>query len=539
MSDSSSAISATGPAPSRTVGDRLEAFAWRVDRQWALIILILAVIYIVLIVPTVHRHLWFDELHTFYISQATSVRQFIDEIRLLDLNPPVPYLLTRASIRVLGPTEVGTRLPVIVGYFLGSIGMFIFLARRVGSLWAAAGVGLLWYNQSFYFASEARPYGVLLGFMGLMLVSWDYATASDSSKIWRRWALVGVAVGAAGMLLSHVYAPLWVIPFWAGELVRNWKQRRIDWPLWAAMVLPMAACLTYLPLVQNVGHAVFPPEFQGSVSKAVWFYLRTIFQVAPPLLAGGLTAFGIAAWRRSSSAAIANPSGAATGIPAHEMAFLLFSLLPPALLNALAIQKHMAFYDRHAFLTTLTAYLLLVLFIAYESRANRLSGLAAAVIVLGFTVFLPAKSLAPKPPVDASTEPNPGPLRKDFDQIHPELPFVTNSVFTFLEMDHYANPALVGRLYYLVDPESSVKYAHSNMTEGLPVLKQYFPIRGNAPSYADFAATHRHFLVWGEMDMNGWLLRKLKTEGARLTKIGTFEAPYLDAELYEVWLDPS
>ncbi|MCU1335579.1 MAG: hypothetical protein JWO19_1160 [Bryobacterales bacterium] len=520
----------------RSIGDRLETWAWRLDRRWGLIILILAAIYGVLIAPSLRRHLWYDELHTVYIAQATSVRQFIDEIRLLDLNPPLTYVLVRASMSVLGPTELGARLPIIVGYFLGSIGMFIFLARRVGALWAAAGVGLLWYNQSFFFASEARPYGVLLGCMGVILVSWDYATDPATAPSGRRWALAGVAIGATGMLLSHVYAPLWIMPFWAAELVRNWRQRRIDWALWAALVLPMAACLTYLPLVRNVGQAVFPPEFQGSVNKAVLFYVRTVFQVAPPLLIGGLIAFGIAAWRRRSSPDGIRPDrAAATSIPAPEMAFLLFSLLPPVLLNALAIQKHIGFYDRHAFLTTLAAYLLLILFIAYESRANRLSGLAAAIVILGFTVFLPAKILVPRP---SSAEAIAVRARKDFDRIQPELPFVTNSAFTFLEMDHYEKPDLVARLYYLVDPESSIKYAHSNLTEGLLVMKQYFPIRANPVLYADFVATHRHFLVWGEMDFNGWLLRKLKTEGAHLTQIGKFDTPYLDSLLYEVRLDP-
>jgi hypothetical protein len=248
---------------------------------------------------------------------------------------------------------------------------------------------------------------------------------------------------------------------------------------------------------------------------------------------GGLTAFAIAAWRRRAPTQNAQSDAAVpTGIPAHEIAFFLVSLLPPALLNAVAMHQRIAFYDRHAFLTTLTAVLLFLLFIAYESRANRLAGLAAAFIILGFTVFLPAQSLVPHAPPAAK------PARKDFQNVDPTLPFVTNSVFTFVEMDRYENPALIARLYYLVDPESSIKYAHSNLTEGMLVMKQYFPIRANVSPYADFAATHRHFLVWGEMDLNGWLLRKLKTEGAQLTQIGKFDTSYLDSELYEVRLDP-
>ena len=85
-------------APSVTVGDRLEAWACRLDRRWVPIILMLGAIYVALIAPSVHRHLWFDELHTYYIAQATSVRQFVEEIRVLDLNRFLTFLLARASM---------------------------------------------------------------------------------------------------------------------------------------------------------------------------------------------------------------------------------------------------------------------------------------------------------------------------------------------------------------------------------------------------------------------------------------------------------
>jgi hypothetical protein len=72
----------------------------------------------------------------------------------------------------------------------------------------------------------------------------------------------------------------------------------------------------------------------------------------------------------------------------------------------------------------------------------------------------------------------------------------------------------------------------------MPTLKKYFPIRGTVSHYSDFAATHRRFLVWGVLDQSGWLLRKLKTEGAQVTEIGKFDSVYADPQLFEVNLDP-
>ena len=50
-----------------------------------------------------------------------------------------------------------------------------------------------------------------------------------------------------------------------------------DWPLWAALILPMASCLTYIPLLQNAGQAVFEPVFARFCSgNAVWFYVQNV-----------------------------------------------------------------------------------------------------------------------------------------------------------------------------------------------------------------------------------------------------------------------
>ena len=522
-------------ATESTVGDRLEKWAWKLDRRPGLFVALLAVIYVVLISPSVNRHLWFDELHTFYIAQAPSVREFVDEIRLLDLNPPLSFVIVRGSMDILGRTEFGARFPSIVSYFLGSMALFVFVKRRVGTWWAATGVGLFWCNPYFYMATEARPYGILLGFFGLVLVSWDHVANYEAVGPMRRRALAGLGIGVTGMLLTHVYAPLWVMPFWAAELLRSWRKRRIDWPLWALLTIPLVTCLTYLPLIRNVGQAVVPIGGQGSPSKPFWYYVAIFLGVCPALVVAFFTAFGIVVWREPGVRKPGSKPLPSLGFQPAELTFLLAALMPPLMLNALSMYTHGPFYGRHAFLTVLTVNLLVVLFMAHESRANRLSGMVAAVIILGFSMYflwgldMNAVAIDPKLPK----------LGKDFNRIHPELPLVANSILTYLEMDRYENPAVLARLYYLVDSESAVKYAHNNLTEGLPVMKQHFPIRANSSSYGEFVAKHRHFMVLGDIGpQRGWLLVKLKAEGAQVTELGRIETPYPDPKLYEVRLDP-
>ena len=511
---------------SRPAGDRLEGAARWLDQRPLLIVALLAAAYAVLISPAVHRHLWYDELHTFYIAQAGTVRQFVDEIRLLDLNPPLSYLIVRGSMDIFGPTELGARFPSMVGYFAGSMALFLFVSRRVGALWAAAGVGLFWGNQFFSLSTEARPYAILLAFLGLTLVSWDVAIAGGRI---RRWALAGVATGVTGMLLSHVYALLWIAPFWAAEIVRYHKQRRRDWRLWSALTLPVVVCVTYIPLIQSAGNAVVPWWFQGSLPRAVYFYYLIFAPVWPVLLAAFFGALIITIWREGAVASRDRDSG----IRAHELTLLVASLFPPLILNLLGAYRHLPFYERHAFLTVLSASALVVLAIAHKSRANRVSGMLAACLVVGFTVFNHIHD------ADAVSGEGAGKAGlKEIARMDPGLPLVANSALTFLEMDHYEDPAVLARLYYLVDPESSIEYAQSNLTEGGMVMKKYFPIRSNVLTYAEFAKTHKHFLVWGEIGkQQGWLLTKLEAEGADVKEIGSFESAYKDSRLYEVKLN--
>jgi hypothetical protein len=107
-------------------------------------------------------------------------------------------------------------------------------------------------------------------------------------------------------------------------------------------------------------------------------------------------------------------------------------------------------------------------------------------------------------------------------------------------MDHYEDPATVARLYYLTDRSLAIQYAHATLFEGLPGLKQYFPIRANIEPYNQFIANHQQFLVLGTPDYpEDWLIRYLVAGHAQLTYLGDFPGPYKDTQLFEVYLAPS
>jgi hypothetical protein len=510
------------------------------------ILVLLGAVYCILVQWWLHVILWYDELHTYYIAQAPTIARMIEEIKQVDLNgrasssrwmfdPPMICGLVRASYAIFGVSTVATRLPSVIAFFLASAAVLVFLSRRVGGLWAAAAVVLFWYSPFFRYATEARPYGILLAFFSLTLLSWDSATETPETRLpspdyrlpspvsFRLWALAGIAAGNIGMMLSNVLAPLSIMPCCVAEFVRSWRQRRIDWAVWAALLLPLASVVLILPLLQHMGTAIYPTIFRASSEKIVKFYSNAIVWVLPGLLAALVLAFPVAAWRRDAS------------VPWHpfrsrEAPLFVAALLPPVLVNLAMMRSGGPFWDRYCITTALIIYVVIVLFVAHECRLNRLAGLAALFGLLGFTLFREVKLL------ELQTQSSHA-HHVTIDQVRPELPFVVNSAVTFLALDHQENAAFLERVYYLVDPQSALRYAHTNLFEGLAGLKQYFPIRAHIESYEDFAAKHSHFLVFGEPEHpEQWLLRKLIAEGAKVDRVGDYVTPYEDSVLYEVTL---
>jgi len=209
--------------------------------RWLLPVALLAIVYLALISLQVRQRLWFDELFTYYVAQAPNLPRFFDELAHVDLNPPLLYLLVRFCQSIFGVSEVATRIPSVVGFFAASILAFFLLRRRIGSVWAGLAVLMFWCTPFFRYATEARPYGILLGFFTLLLYSYDKLYSSDRTAETSgtlRWR-AGILGGSLGMMLSHTLAPFSILPFCVTEAVRSVQVRRIDWGTWAALVLPL------------------------------------------------------------------------------------------------------------------------------------------------------------------------------------------------------------------------------------------------------------------------------------------------------------
>lgn len=499
----------------------LEARARAIESQPWIIIAALSILYVIFIWYRATVILWHDELFTYYIAKSTSFNQLITYIRLLDLNPPLGYVLTGITQRLFGDSAVATRLPAILSFFVASMACLYFLARRIGLLWATFSILLVWYSPCLYFATQARPYALVIAFFSITLVSWDAAIRSTSN---RNVALAGIVVGNVGMMLSHVFAIFSIGPFILAEMVRWYQTRRADWALWTCMLLPLSLVASYIPLMNRFQAEAFPLQFQGGPKKIVVFFYKWVFlNICPGLLAALIAALATMA---TSPKADSKARGFAA---AHTGLFIGF-LLPPVLINMMLMRTHGAFWERYCLTSAVAVYIATGSFVAYKLAAGRFAALVASLVLIAISL----SNYIVTPYMDKQARARV--LHAiNFDTFHEDLPMVAASGVTFVEMDHNESSRFDKRFYYLTNRAAALQYGHATIFEGLAVEKNYFPFRGHVDSYSDFIQNHRHFLVIGTLlDQEDWLLRKLQDDGAQLTILGDYLTPYKDNSIYDV-----
>jgi len=229
------------------------------------------------------KYFWYDELFTVYLSRLPDFQSLWNALRHgADFNPPLLYLLTRISQAIFGAGLIGTRVPEIIGFWVMCLCLFQFVNRRVGRLGGSIAMALPMLTGAFYYSYEARPYGAILGFCGLALVCWQKASHSPR----RSWWLTGLSLSLFAAFMLQCYALIIVAPFALTEALRTARSRRIDWPMWAALIAPVVVAVpTYIPLLQ-----VYSAQAKGTsyahAFAADWSQVTTcyLFLLTPWLL---------------------------------------------------------------------------------------------------------------------------------------------------------------------------------------------------------------------------------------------------------------
>ncbi len=499
--------------------------------------LALILVYMPAVLAASHgRLLNHDELFTLYISRAQSLHDLFRDIRLIDLNPPLSYLLTRLSLRLIPAEALACRLPEMLAFLVAMLTLFTFVRRRMGTLFGLLAAALFFSSLAGEVAVLARPYALLLAFFMLALVHWQSAVDPRQR---RAVALLALVLSVAAMLLSHVFALLAWSALAAAELARSLRRRRPDLPVVLALTLPLVAGLTYLPLLRNHAASSFPLAFQPTGEDVFVFYFSHIDRELTTLWLTAVAILLLLGRRRLRG------SSTFFFTPAEWTAIIVVFALP-AVQIALLMHTHGAFFPRYGVVACLAAALLATSFLAWWTARDLRAALLASIIALlisgqvnlafdGLPIFFNRHPLrASEPAIE------PCQVCALADSIDPTLPLVDSSGLTFLEMDHRESAELLRRVFYLTDPAASTQFAHATIFEGMPLERELFPIRSHVEAYPNFVREHPHFFVYGQYDYpEDWLLRKLQADGADLRVRGRVDAQYRDRELYEVTTPPA
>jgi hypothetical protein len=450
-----------------------------------------------------HKFVWFDELCTFYIARAPSLTTLWHWTLKYDNNPPTVYLLARLSMKIFGPGALGLRLPSILEFYAGSMGMLLYLRRKVGTPIAVFGVAMLWASGTFYYAIEARVYALVFMSFSFLLLSWDTATRSQSRKL----ALFGVAASNAVLLSAHVFAPLCLYPFLAAEVVRYLRRRKPDYPLYAALVLPMAIMALYIPLILVYRGLMFWPTYRASLHRAGDFYFVAWDWVARPLCVILLLAI---VWPRLRPAR----NKGSRFVP-EDWAVFLCIMINPLLLNLVLMTRHASFFDRYTISTYGVIYGGLAVLIGLRLQFRPAMAYAAALIMLFVLVRYAHRNWVARPRSDDQV---------GLATLRPDLPIVAGDGMTFIEMSYHEPLDVLRRLYYIKNRAAAIQYEHSNYFYDFEapddMQRAGFPISGTVEPYSEFVASHPRFLIYA--DPWEWLPRKLQDDGATFTLLRDF-----------------
>jgi hypothetical protein len=452
------------------------------------------------------RLFWFDEIFTYYIARLPDLHSIWEACRQgADFNPPLLYLLTRWSQGLFGINELGTRMPEIIGFWVFCLCLYRFVSLRFDALAGFIGLLLPLTMSGYWYASDARSHGLVLGFFGLALISWQ-AAATRQPHQWK--PVAGLAASLSAAALCHCYVFLFFIPFGIAELTRNLLRRRIDAAVWVALALPaMVSVITVVPLLaalrRTITHMIDltdPNPFSG------W---ELSFQPGQTL-ALVLLLPAVAVLPRASSFLLTwKPVGSNRTFAWHEIAMLAGILCTP----------FFAFLVAHIFRTPLYARYSLVVTAGFACllgaafTRSRAIGIFVVLITLLF-IANNTKRSATEPASRTIVGRRPASyglgLRLMQASVQNGDPIVLLDVLEFAPIFHYAPVAIRSRLVYLIPDQNGELYSRLQNCCGAP---------GAVTSRPEFLAAHRTFLAYGLLVAPAYQTGWLRQLGARISYV--------------------
>ncbi len=471
----------------------------------------LGVIALLLLLQASTVLIWFDEMATYEPARVPRVAQtlaFFTEG--FDTPSPIPALLLRGSMGLIGDTDVKDRL-IFIAFFLAACGfVYGFARRRYSTGYALAAMLFLAGIPVREFALTMRAYVLLLFGAAAMMYFWQ-GTVSGEHRVSN---LSGLWISFAFAALSHVFAIFLFFPFAIAELTRTGASaRRADKGVWGVLLTAPLSLILLLPSML-AAHARYA---HGFWSRPTLANLEQAYIM--PLKAQGfglmlVTVIVALVVRKLWPGKGLQQASERSGFTRPEWALVLSLVILP-LIGVLGALPLGTFQPKYVLPVILGIDLGLIGLAARLGAFRPLIGYVIAGLFLVYAAGAQHRSLSlirnghfgSRLIREASSQPWMS------DICASGLPVLGATPHDFFMYRHYAPPCMQSKLFYAAD-EQRARSVPDLFTdeENMIFFSKFFPL--NVVPFESFLATHRDFLVFsshtvGHADAD-WLLPELE-----------------------------
>ena len=457
------------------------------------------------LVVAARKHLWNDELFTFYIARVGSFEKiYAALLTAADQNPPPFYWLTSLGMN-LNASAAGIRLPAIFGVWLMGVCLIYWFSRYGMAAYGLVAALFAIVTGAHAYATEGRPYGLVLGLAAAAILCWQRTLTQRNISLWA----IGLAVSLGGAVSVHYYAVLVFPPIILAELAVALKNRKIQWPVWCGLVAGMLPLVLWLPLIQAARSYSGTYWAKADASSIADFYSFALLPALLPLLA-----FATAVSVRCLGSPDQSLAGLIPDIP--ELICVMSLCLMPVLAIALGRFVTGAYTHRYVIFAVLGFAIILAWLLMRLFGPQTTPAIVAAGVLTSFFIVREVSSFrwvgnVANHAVDAQFLMKHVP-RGDIAIADPHL---------FFELTHQSPPALRARLFYIADRAAALHHLGTDVVDrGVIDMKAFAGLR--VRSLDEVLNSGQRFAVYGYPAYWAWLVADFADRRVPMSIHGSF-----------------
>ncbi len=471
--------------------------------------LLLCLFFVALVGLASSIYLWYDEL---VVVRVAALPQWHDiwnfYARGLDTIGLLYALLIHPLLKLSASAEISARLPAMVAFLVMMLCSFVFMRRRYPAVYAFAAVLLLMSLPLLDYAVFAKSYA--LEFAGVAFAMMCWQSAMDGRR--RAWNVMGLWFGLAVALYSHSFAVFLFLPFAAAQGLRDYRRKRVDWPVWIALV---SYPLALLPVLRGdlLASKLYGANFWSPPSAALMkqTYIDYFVEDWRLLLILFVAAVLVTALLRERAPVADSAQRVTTGFSLAEWVFVVMLTALPAYVLPASYLLH-AYRADYVMSFAIGLAMLLVAMFAEHARRSQAAGVVLLLLFASVTLRTDLKTIPEGLRAMAHPARVHAQLQARYDS-EPwvkllegsDLPVLVGDHLLYTRLECYAPPELKQRLYFLTNIAEVKKYPLSSTSQ------MNFLLFGKMLSYqtmdvGSFLPTHPHFLLAvGPMHDTLWL----------------------------------